>query len=68
MQLVLSWLEEDGDGVVVVLGSFEGQVEGEAGSGVASLPAGGVIDTSLATVHIDHSGPQIAEKTTGRDQ
>ena len=53
MQLVLSWLEEDGDGVVVVLGSFEGQVEGEAGSGVASLPAGGVIDTSLAAVHID---------------
>ena len=56
MQLVLSWLEEDGDGVVVVLGSFEGQVEGEAGSEVASLPAGGVIDTSLAAaVHIDHS-------------
>ena len=53
MQLVLSWLEEDGGGVVVVLGSFEGQVEGEAGSGVASLPAGGVIDTSLAAVHID---------------
>ena len=54
MQLVLSWLEEDGDGVVVVLGSFEGQVEGEAGSGVASFPAGGVIDTcSLAAVHID---------------
>ena len=51
MQLVLSWLEEDGDGVVVVLGSFEGQVEGEAGGGVASLPAGGVIDTSMA--HID---------------
>ena len=55
MQLVLSWLEEDGDGVVVVLGSSEGQVEGEAGSGVASLPAGGVIDTILAAaVHIDH--------------
>ena len=55
MQLVLSWLEEDGDGVVVVLGSFEGKVEGKAGSGVASLPAGGVIDTSLAVaVHIDH--------------
>ena len=54
MQLVLSWLEEDGDGVVVVLGSFEGQVEGEAGSGVASLPAGGVIDTSLAAaVYMD---------------
>ena len=53
MQLVLSWLEEDGGGVVVVLGSFEGQVEGEAGSGVASLPAGGVIDISLAAVHID---------------
>ena len=54
MQLVLSWLEEDGDGMVVVLGSFEGQVEGETGSGVASLPAGGVIDTSLAAaVHID---------------
>ena len=53
MQLVLSRLEEDGDGVVVVLGSFEGQVEGEAGSGVASLPAGRVIDTSLAAVHID---------------
>ena len=52
MQLVLSWLEEDGDGVVVVPSSFEGQVEGEAGSGVASLPAGGVIDTSLV-VHID---------------
>ena len=51
MQLVLSWLEEDGDGVVVVLGSFEGQVEGEAGGGAASLPAGGVIDTSMA--HID---------------
>ena len=29
------------------------QVEGEAGSGVASLPAGGVIDTSLAAVYID---------------
>ena len=53
MQLVLSWLEEDGSGVVVVLDSFEGQVEGEAGSGVASLPAGGVIDTSLAAVHIN---------------
>ena len=50
---MLSWLEEDGDGVVVVLSSFEGQVEGEAGSGVASLPAGGVIDTSLAAIHID---------------
>ena len=56
MQLVLSWLEEDGDGVAVVLGSFEGLVEGEAGSGVASLPAGGVIYTSMAAaVHIDHS-------------
>ena len=54
MQLVLSWLEEDGDGVVVVLGSFEGQVKRETRSGVASLPAGGVIDTSLvAAVHID---------------
>ena len=53
MQLVLSWLEEDGDGVVVVLGSFEGQVEGEAGSGVTSLPAGRVNGTSLAAVHID---------------
>ena len=42
MQLVLSWLEEDGGGVVVVLGSFEGQVEGEAGSGVASFPARGL--------------------------
>ena len=52
MQLVLSWLEEDGSGVIVVLGSFEGQVEGEAGSGVASLPAEGVIDTSHV-VHID---------------
>ena len=52
MQLVLSWLKEDGDRVVVVLGSFEGQVEREAGSGVASLPAGGVIDTGLqAAVH-----------------
>ena len=29
----------DGDGMVVVLGSLEGQVEGEAGSGVSSLPA-----------------------------
>ena len=48
MQLVLSWLEEDGDGVVVVLGSFEGQVKREAGSRGASIPAGGVIDTSLA--------------------
>ena len=54
MQLVLSWLEEDGDGVVVVLGSFKSHVEGEARSGVASLPAGGVIDTSqAAAVHID---------------
>ena len=52
MQLVLSRLEEDGGGVVVVLGSFESQVEGEAGSGVASLPAREVVDTSLA-VHID---------------
>ena len=50
MQLVLSWLEEDGDGVFVVLGSFEGQVEGEAEGGVASLPAGGVIGTSLAYI------------------
>ena len=49
---MLSRLEEDGGGVVVVLSSFEGEVKGEAGSGVASLPAGGVIDTSLA-VHID---------------
>ena len=49
----LSWLEEDGDGVVVVLGSFESQVEEEARSGVASLPAGGVVYTSLAAVHID---------------
>ena len=32
VQLVMSWLEEDGDGVIIVLGSFEGQVEGEAGS------------------------------------
>ena len=48
---MLPWLEEDGDGVFVMLGSFEGQVEGEAGGGVASLPAGGVIDTSMA--HID---------------
>ena len=56
MQLVLSWLEEDVDGVVIVLGSFEGQVEGKAGSGVASLPARGVIVTSMAAaVHIDHS-------------
>ena len=54
MQLVLSWLEEDGDGVVIVLGSFESHVEGEARSGVASLPAGGgVVHTSLAAVHID---------------
>ena len=54
MQLVLSWSEDDGDGVVVVLGVFKGQVEGEAGSGVASLPAGGrVIDTSLVAVHVD---------------
>ena len=52
MQPVLSWLEEDGDGVFIVLGSFEGQVEGEAGSGVTSLPAGGVIDSSHV-VHID---------------
>ena len=36
----------------MVLGSFEGQVEGEAWSGVASLPTGGAVDTSLA-VHID---------------
>ena len=55
MQLVLSWLEEDGDGVAVVLGSFESHVEGEARSGVAALPAGGgVIDPSQsAAVHID---------------
>ena len=33
VQVVLSRMEEDGSGVVVVLGSFEGQVEGEAGSG-----------------------------------
>ena len=38
--------------VVVVLGSCEGQVEVETGSGVPSLPAGGAVDTSLA-VHID---------------
>ena len=54
VQLVLSWLEEDGDGVAVVLGSFEGQVDGEARSGVASLPAGGgVVYTGLAAVHVD---------------
>ena len=51
----MSWLEEDGGGVAVVLDSFEGQVEGEAGSGVASLPAGGVIGTSLAVVYVDYS-------------
>ena len=54
MQVVLSWLEEDGDGVVVVLGSFESHVEGEARSGIASLPAGrGIVYTSLAAVYID---------------
>ena len=39
-------------GVVVVLGSLESKVEGQAWSGVASLPAGRVIDTSCV-VHID---------------
>ena len=54
MQVVSSWLEKDGDGVVVVLGSFEGHVEGEARNGVASLPTGGgVVYASLAAVHID---------------
>ena len=56
---MLSWLEDDDGGVVVVLDSFEGQVEGEAGSGVASLPAGGVIDTSLV-VHNDLMLPLIS--------
>ena len=36
--------------MVVVLGSFEGQVKGEAGSEVASFPAGRFIDTSLADI------------------
>ena len=49
---MFSRLEEDGDGVVVVLGSCESQVEGEAGSEVAPLPAGGVTNTSLV-VHVD---------------
>ena len=66
VQLVLSWLEEDGDGVVVVLGSFEGQVEGEAWSGIASYPAGGVIDTSLAAVHIDQ--PEFLVSIAERNQ
>ena len=40
--------------MVVVLGSFEGQVERGAGSGVTSLPAGVVIDTSLVVdIYID---------------
>ena len=47
-----NWLEEDDGGVVVVLGSLESKVEGQAWSGVASLPAGRVIDTSCV-VHID---------------
>ena len=38
--------------VVEVLSSYESQVQGETGSGVPSLPAGGVFDTSLV-VHID---------------
>ena len=54
MKLVLSRTEENSSGVhvVVVLGSCEGQVEGEAGSGVASLPTGGIINTSLV-IHVD---------------
>ena len=43
---------DDGGVVVVVLDSCEGQVEGETGSGIPSLPTGGVVDTSLI-VHID---------------
>ena len=57
-------MEEDGSGVVVVLSSFKGQVEGEAGSEVASLPAGRVIDTSLA-VHTDVMHPLIAIARSG---
>ena len=52
VQLVLSRLEEDGGGVVVALGSCEGQVEGEAGSEVAPLPAGGVTNTNLV-INVD---------------
>ena len=48
----------DCGGVDVVSGSCEGQVEGEAESGVASRPAGGVIDTSLI-VHIDLVQPLV---------
>ena len=49
---MLSRLEENGSGVVVVLGSYKGQIEEEAGNGVASLPTGGVINTSLV-IHVD---------------
>ena len=48
----------------MVLGSLESQVEREAGSGVASLPAGGVIDTSL-TVHIDVVQPLVRIAESG---
>ena len=52
VQLVLARLEEDSGRVAVVLGSCEGQVEGEAGSEVAPLPAGGVTNTNLV-IHVD---------------
>ena len=48
----------------MVLGSLESQVERETGSGVASLPAGGVIDTSL-TVHIDVVQPLVRIAESG---
>ena len=41
-----------------MLGSCEGLVEGETGSGVAFLPAGWVIDTA-SVVHIDLVQPLV---------
>ena len=51
VQLVLSWLEEDGDGVVVVLSSFESQVEREAVDEIPSLQER--MRTSRPVVHIN---------------
>ena len=49
---MLSRLKENSGEAVVMLGSCEGQIKGDAGSRVASLPTGGIINTSLV-VHVD---------------
>ena len=49
---MLSRSEENGGGMVVVLDSCEGLIEGETESKVAPLPAEGIINTNLV-VHVD---------------